>query len=271
MEKFYILMGSQAWAEILVLVKNEQTQLRNNALEWKRISALLESEFIKYAGTEKSILIAKLCNDYIKLVLSGYLEISQSGIMQIESIGFKASLEQSESEALIFSKICNHYEEALNFQSSINTTKFEETSVSNKSHSSFARTDWLIPLFKSEQEEVFYEALKSTYPNFFIYPNVAVNNIFDFEQIKPHLQSSERDYFLKAIIDFVVYDPSDHTPKFFFEVDSCYHDSAEARIRDNKKNNIFNVAGIKLHRIRLNSDTLMQKYDFMQEIKLVTA
>ncbi len=41
MEKFYILMRSQAWAEILVLVKNEQPQLRNNDLEWKRISALL--------------------------------------------------------------------------------------------------------------------------------------------------------------------------------------------------------------------------------------
>ncbi|HHG3261878.1 TPA: DUF2726 domain-containing protein [Vibrio parahaemolyticus] len=104
-----------------------------------------------------------------------------------------------------------------------------------------------------------------------MYPNVAVSNLFDFEEIKGQLATDERDYFFKAIIDFVIYDPVDYTPKFFFEVDSVYHDTAEATIRDNKKNKFFDVAGITLHRVRLRSDSLTQKHDFIREIRNIIA
>lgn len=86
-----------------------------------------------------------------------------------------------------------------------------------------------------------------------------------------HLTSDERDYFFKAIVDFVIYDPVDYTPKYFFEVDSVYHDTAEATIRDNKKNTFFEVAGLKLYRVRLQSDSLTQKHEFIREIRALTA
>lgn len=264
-------MQSQAWAEILMFVKNEQASLKSNSVEWQQISFLLENEFIAYSGSEKPILVAKLCSDYIKLVASNYLKVSDSGIIKIESIGFKASLELGESNALAFSRLCNYDEEAKSYQSTLNAIKTEKSASVEEYNPRFARTDWLIPLFKSDQELSFYQALKEVYPNLFVYPNVAISNIFSYEQVKGHLDSSQQEYFFKGIIDFVAYDPLDHTPKFFFEVDSFYHDSAEAKVRDNKKNKIFDIAGIKLHRIRLNTDTLTEKYDFMKEIKLVTA
>lgn len=271
MEKFYILLASQSWSEILGLVKTEQVVLKNNGVEWTKISGLLESEFIKYARIEKDVLVSALCSEYLKLNISGYIGVSNEGLNQIESIGFEASLAQSESEAKSFTRLCSHNEIAMNYKVSSIKTKESLKSKTVPSRPKFARTDWLVPLFKSEQERTFNQALKEVFPNFFIYPNVAVSNLFDFEEIKVHLTSSERDYFFKAIVDFVIYDPVDYTPKFFFEVDSIYHDTAEATIRDSKKNKFFDVAGIALHRVRIYSDSITQHYDFIGEIRKITA
>lgn len=102
------------------------------------------------------------------------------------------------------------------------------------------RLDWLAPLFKSSQELEFYQALKDLYPNYFIYPNVALSNIFNFDGMSEAISSKHQYYFFKAVIDFVVYDPSDfHVPKYFFEVDSHYHDNPKAKIKDQMKNDIF--------------------------------
>ncbi|WP_429044668.1 hypothetical protein, partial [Aeromonas veronii] len=46
------------------------------------------------------------------------------------------------------------------------------------------RVDWLQPLFKSKLESEFYQALKNVFPTYFIYPNVALSNIFDFDKIQ---------------------------------------------------------------------------------------
>ncbi|PSB77840.1 DUF2726 domain-containing protein [Photobacterium damselae] len=271
MEKFYTLLASQSWSEILGFVKTEQAILKNNSVEWTQISGLLESEFIKYARIEKDVLVSALCSEYLKLIISGYISVSNEGLNQIESIGFEASLAQGESEAKSFSRLCSHNEIAMDYKVSPIKTKEQLKSKMAPSKSKFARTDWLVPLFKSEQERTFNQALKEVFPNFFIYPNVAVSNLFDFEVIKVHLTSSECSYFFKSIVDFVIYDPVDHMPKFFFEVDSIYHDTAEATIRDKKKNKFFDVAGITLHRVRINSDSLTQKYDFIREIRNIIA
>lgn len=108
-----------------------------------------------------------------------------------------------------------------------------------------------VRLFKSKQEENFFHALRDAFPHYLPYPNVAMSCVVDLNAIREELTASERDYFFKAVIDFVLYDPlSGHEPLHFFELDSQYHDSEKARINDNLKNSIFNAAGIKLIRIR---------------------
>lgn len=267
MEKFYTLLASQSWSDILGLIKTQQVALKNNGIEWEKISSLLESEFIKYAQNEKDVLVSKLCSEYLKLHVSNYIQVSSVGLDQIESIGFKASLSQSDSDAKAFSQLCSYNETALNYKIISAKLKSVTPNENLTKKSSFARVDWLLPLFKSDQEQHFNQALKDVFPSFFIYPNVAVSNLFNFDEIKMKLTNNECDYFLKAIVDFVVYDPVDYTPKFFFEVDSFYHDSAEATVRDNKKNKFFDVAGIKLHRVRLSSDSLTQKHEFIRKIR----
>ncbi|ANZ10349.1 hypothetical protein WOC12_03925 [Vibrio parahaemolyticus] len=166
MEKFYTLLASQSWSEILGLVKTEQAVLKNNGVEWAQISALLESEFIKYAQNEKDVLVSALCSDYLKLQVSGYIGVSNEGLKQIESIGFEASLAQSESEAKNFSRLCSHNEAAMNYKVPSVKSKESLTSRTAPQKAKFARTDWLVPLFKSEQERAFNQALKEVFPNF---------------------------------------------------------------------------------------------------------
>jgi len=48
----------------------------------------------------------------------------------------------------------------------------------------------------------------------------------------------------------VVFDYHLDLPKFFFELDSSYHDTPAQKEKDALKNRIFSVAGLKLYRIR---------------------
>jgi hypothetical protein len=50
-------------------------------------------------------------------------------------------------------------------------------------------------------------------------------------------------------------------------VDSHYHDTPEAKIKDNMKNNIFDVAYIPLHRVRLQEFTNTPRHEFVSKIK----
>lgn len=106
-------------------------------------------------------------------------------------------------------------------------------------------------LFKSPQEKEFFDAVREVYPQFIVYPNVAISSIIEFDAVKGKLTDAERNYFFTAIIDCVVFDYQQlYMPKYFFELDSSYHDDPAQMKRDEYKNNIISAAGQKLHRIR---------------------
>jgi hypothetical protein len=108
-----------------------------------------------------------------------------------------------------------------------------------------------IRLFKSPQEQIFFNALREAFPHYLPYPNVAMSCVVDLNAIRESLSYEEKEYFFKAVIDFVLYDPmSGHEPLHFFELDSKFHDSEKAKRNDTLKNAIFSAAGIKLIRIR---------------------
>ena len=111
-------------------------------------------------------------------------------------------------------------------------------------------------LFKSPQEKEFFDAVREVYPQFIVYPNVAVSTVIDFDNVKDKLTDAEKRYFFSAIIDCVVFDYHDLCmPKYFFELDSSYHDEPAQMKKDEYKNNILSAAGQKLHRIRKTSGT----------------
>ncbi len=70
-----------------------------------------------------------------------------------------------------------------------------------------------------------------------------------------------------AIVDCVVFDYHQlYLPKFFFELDSSYHDNPAQKKRDEYKNNILSAAGQKLHRIR-RTDGGQGRVDFTRLIR----
>ncbi|WP_429044008.1 DUF2726 domain-containing protein [Aeromonas veronii] len=83
-----------------------------------------------------------------------------------------------------------------------------------------------------------------------------------------NLGAESKSYFFKAIIDFVVYDPVDnHNPKYFFEVDSAYHDSDKAKRNDALKDDIFSIANIELIRIRPSDQVDGNRFGFETAIR----
>ncbi|MEA1989458.1 MAG: DUF2726 domain-containing protein [Pseudomonadota bacterium] len=125
-----------------------------------------------------------------------------------------------------------------------------------------------IKLFKSAQERNFFKALQSVYPTYLPYPNVALNSVVDFEQIKEKLTYEEREYFFKALIDFVVFHPGEnYIPLYFFELDSSFHDTKEAKARDDMKNSICKAASVNLIRLRPNSKEQITEEYFEQLLR----
>ncbi len=111
--------------------------------------------------------------------------------------------------------------------------------------------DATIALFKSQQEADFFLAVREVYATYFVYPNVALSCLVDYEQIKEHLSGEERRYFFRGIVDCVVFDQHEgYRPRFFFELDSPLHDAEAQQARDRRKERILALAGQRLFRIR---------------------
>ena len=79
-------------------------------------------------------------------------------------------------------------------------------------------------------------------------PNVALSNVISFSSIKSKLTPQQQDYFLKTSIDNVVYEGN--IPKYFFELDSSFHDDKYVQLKDKDKDFFCEISGIKLIRIR---------------------
>lgn len=118
-------------------------------------------------------------------------------------------------------------------------------------------------LFRSKQEQNFFEAVREAFPTYHPYPNVAISCVLDFDAISQRLGKVEREYFFRGIIDCVVFDTKDgYEPRFFIELDSIYHDGERARTNDAMKDKIFNAANVKLIRIRAHDqrETTVQRF-----------
>lgn len=109
----------------------------------------------------------------------------------------------------------------------------------------------LLNLFKSKQEENFFEAVRRVFPTYNPYPNVALSSVLDIDAFKGALSPQELSYFYRAVVDSVVFDARDsYRPRYFFELDSIHHDTARAVENDRMKDAIFKAANVKLIRIR---------------------
>jgi hypothetical protein len=123
-----------------------------------------------------------------------------------------------------------------------------------------------ISLFKSPQEQYFFDAMRNCFHTYLPYPNVAMSSILDYKKIESFLTQQEKDFFLKSVIDCVVFDPAKkYLPIHFFELDSSFHDNIKSKMNDKMKKNIFKKANVKLVSIRLD-DPSKASVEHFQEI-----
>lgn len=128
-------------------------------------------------------------------------------------------------------------------------------------------TDATVSLFKSRQEVDFFLAVREVFATYFVYPNVALSSLVDYERIADRLTGEERRYFFRALVDCVVFDQHDgYRPRFFFELDSPLHDDEARRKKDTHKERILALAGQKLYRIRAH-DRERRREDFVAMLK----
>lgn len=128
------------------------------------------------------------------------------------------------------------------------------------------KVDKTISIFKSNQEYTFYRALREVYQGYYVFPNVALSALIDLSAINSSLSKEDKEYFLRALVDFVIIDQENgYKPIKFIELDSVFHDTEKQKNKDLQKDKIIALAGHKLFRVRPNGKTTSEE----QFIKLI--
>ena len=106
------------------------------------------------------------------------------------------------------------------------------------------------PIFNSRQEYSIYNILIGLFPNHLVFPNMALQTIFQYERMKELLNTEEFRYLLMSQVDFCITSTANYLPVVAFEVDSRYHEVPDQLERDRKKDLIFQRGGVPLLRLR---------------------
>ena len=107
------------------------------------------------------------------------------------------------------------------------------------------------PIFNSQLEYQIYTVLLELFSHHLIFPNIALQAIFQYERMKASLDGDLFGYFLRASVDFCITSTVTYLPVLTFEVDSSYHDLPKHQLRDEKKDTIFALGGVPLLRLRI--------------------
>lgn len=113
------------------------------------------------------------------------------------------------------------------------------------------------PVFNGRQDYTVYSILIALFPNHLVFPNVALQTIFQYSRIKGLVDQSTFEFFLMSQVDFCVTSTSNYLPLIAFEVDSRFHDEEDQKERDTKKDQVFRVGGVPLLRLRAHGKPTM--------------
>ncbi len=101
----------------------------------------------------------------------------------------------------------------------------------------------------SPQEKELFLAARRMIPKSILLPNTALSTIID-SKVCSVLDKATTNFFYKSTLDLCIVNPSTFRPELFIELDSSWHDQPKNSENDSMKNEIFEKAGLKLHRIR---------------------
>lgn len=255
-EQLYKLLSQKDWEAIgKILYKNKKARTQDPFLS--QVTTFFEAEFFTFAEPLPPAARAKQF-EFTNLII----ELGQHGFSQTfvdRFVDERLKLMQQTNHSALLNYAQTHQQRPLAKQiiQSFLQTRPETVAGSLRENLTIRSTEVVagkartIRLFKSKQEENFYEAVRRVFPTYHPYPNVALSCVLDYQAIKGQLSEKTKTYFFQAIIDSVVFDVgSGYEPKYFIELDSTFHDGAQAQMNDQLKDSIFRAANTKLTRIR---------------------
>lgn len=275
-EDIYQLLAKKEWASLLSFVWQNPNLIESDPII-KHAVATCETEF--FSNLERETDKEKLVNtlETFHLLHTGRKYHLAEGkfrivIVELVKLWRDKNLEQAYLRAKNFpdDELCRviikECEDSLPKQVSHSQSRIIQV-TENKN---ILDADGRRTLFKSQQEREFFGAVRDVFTMFTVYPNVALSSIIEFKLVKDALSSAEKDFFFKGVVDCVVFDHLDlYLPKFFYELDSIFHDIPEQKQKDKYKDNILAAAGQKLYRIRRTNEK-QNKGDFVKLIRDIT-
>ena len=276
-EDIYRLLAEENWPALLSFVWENPRVIASDPII-KHALDTCETVFFSRLNAEidKEKLLSTLESFHVLHTQNKYrLSDERFKIVTVELVRVwrDRNVEQAYSRAKLFpdDELCRsvikQYEDSLPKL----VTHSQPSTISVTENKNIADTDGRCTLFKSKQEKEFFEAVKDTFPMYLVYPNVALSSIVDFSLVKDRLSSTERAYFFQATVDTVVFDYHHelYQPKYFYELDSLYHDRPDRKLKDSHKDNILAAAGQKLYRVR-RFDSNQGRGDFTKLIREIT-
>ncbi|NTZ95096.1 DUF2726 domain-containing protein [Pseudomonas koreensis] len=255
-EQLYALLAQKDWEAIgKIIYKNKKTKTLDPFLI--QVTEYFEAEFFTFAAPLPAAERTKQF-EFINLIIElGQHGFSQSFVDRFVDERLNLMQETKHHALLNYAQSYQHRPLAKQIIQSFIQASPEAVAASLRENMKIRATEVVagnaktIRLFKSSQEENFYEAVRRVFPTYHPYPNVALSCVLDYPAIKDQLSEKAKLYFFQAIIDSVVFDVgSGYEPRYFIELDSGYHDSAKAQSNDELKDSIFRAANVKLIRIR---------------------
>jgi len=254
-EAIYQLLYEQQWAALLDFVHRHHAAIADDALLGRAVQTFTET-FLAHLATGEPAPHTDALEKLFLLHTGGFYRLTEPHFEQVVEALVLIHADRPEA-ALGYARFCPK-----NARCAATLRRHASLAPEPVVHTQAATLDVAaspplhgaaatVSLFKSQQEVDFFLAVREVYATYFVYPNVALSCLVDYERVKAHLDAEERRYFFRGLVDCVVFDQHDgYRPIFFFELDSALHDTEARRAKDRRKERILALAGQTLHRIR---------------------
>ena len=254
-EALFRLIYDRRWAEVLAFVHGHREAVARDALLTQAVDTFAAAFLreVEAAGPEA---VAPELERLFLLHAGGFYRLAPGHYAQV--VAALVSLNAARPEAALgYARLCPDHPACAAFLRAHDAPPPARVAHAGQETLDLARSrpeagvDHTVSLFKSQQELDFFMAVREVFATYFVYPNVALSCLVDYESVRERLSAAERRYFFRAQVDCVVFDQhGGYRPRYFFELDSPLHDTDARQARDRAKERILAVAGQSLHRIR---------------------
>lgn len=249
-ENCLIFLQTKEWLKLNELLSDENNckELASDPI-FSIFETNLINEVIRYENDGDENLSTVLARIFQLSQNLNILKLSNSCVIELAEYLF----EKHPSEQ--YAKVLTENIDAQNFlkrKSIERTEKIKETilaSYLNIKIGEPGELDFSKSIFNSPQEQELYLASKRILKNEILLPNIALSTIIN-SKIMEVLEQRAKSFFLKSTLDLCIVDSQTFKPKFFIELDSSWHDIPKQIENDRMKDEIFQKAGMILHRLR---------------------